>query len=93
MAFYFSLTRWSLFDATFIGLDNYELFLKDQQLSLAFRNTIIYAVLTSGEGDTHRHSTDKHREIDNTPEKPLELNHGCQQYCNKQGNYHLKPTG
>ena len=48
MAFYFSLTRWSLFDATFIGLDNYELFLKDQQLSLAFRNTIIYAVLTSG---------------------------------------------
>ena len=48
MAFYFSLTRWSLFDATFIGLDNYKLFLKDQQLILAFRNTIIYAVLTSG---------------------------------------------
>ncbi len=48
MAFYFSLTRWTLFDATFIGLDNYALFLKDQQLKLAFRNTIIYAILTSG---------------------------------------------
>ena len=23
LAFYFSLTRWTLFDATFIGLDNY----------------------------------------------------------------------
>jgi len=48
MAFYYSLTRWSLFDATFIGLDNYKLFLSDSQLKLAFRNTIIYAVLTSG---------------------------------------------
>ncbi len=48
MAFYFSLTRWTLFDATFIGLDNYELFLSDPQLKLAFRNTIIYAFLTSG---------------------------------------------
>jgi raffinose/stachyose/melibiose transport system permease protein len=48
MAFYFSLTRWTLFDATFIGLDNYEAFLSDPQLSSGLRNTIIYAVLTSG---------------------------------------------
>jgi len=48
MSFYYSLTRWSLFDATFIGLDNYQTFLKDPQLKLAFRNTIIYALLTSG---------------------------------------------
>src|SRR5512141_202208 len=48
MSFYYSLTRWSLFDATFIGLGNYATFLKDPQLKLAFRNTIIYAVLTSG---------------------------------------------
>lgn len=48
MAFYFSLTRWTLFDATFIGLDNYAMFLTDPQLKLAFRNTIIYALLTSG---------------------------------------------
>ncbi len=48
LAFYFSLTRWSLFDATFIGLDNYATFLSDPQLLSGLRNTIIYAVLTSG---------------------------------------------
>jgi raffinose/stachyose/melibiose transport system permease protein len=48
LAFYFSLTRWSLFDATFIGLDNYVTFLNDPQLLAGLRNTIIYAVLTSG---------------------------------------------
>src|SRR5512147_757403 len=48
LAFYFSLTRWSLFDATFIGLDNYASFLGDPQLMAGLRNTIIYAVLTSG---------------------------------------------
>lgn len=48
MSFYYSLTRWSLFDATFIGLSNYITFLQDPQLKLALRNTIIYAFLTSG---------------------------------------------
>jgi raffinose/stachyose/melibiose transport system permease protein len=48
LAFYFSLTRWSLFDAVFIGLDNYVTFLSDPQLLAGLRNTIIYAVLTSG---------------------------------------------
>jgi raffinose/stachyose/melibiose transport system permease protein len=48
MAFYFSLTRWSLFNAEFIGLDNYATFLSDPQLVTGLRNTIIYAVLTSG---------------------------------------------
>ena len=48
MAFYFSMTRWTLFEATFIGLDNYVAFLGDSQLMLGLRNTIIYAVLTSG---------------------------------------------
>ena len=48
MSFYYSLTRWTLFDSTFIGLDNYQTFLQDAQLKLAFRNTIIYAILTSG---------------------------------------------
>jgi len=48
LAFYFSLTRWTLFNATFIGLDNYISFLTDPQLTLGLRNTIIYAVLTSG---------------------------------------------
>ncbi|HEY0736687.1 MAG TPA: sugar ABC transporter permease [Herpetosiphonaceae bacterium] len=48
LAFYFSLTRWTLFDATFIGLDNYRDFMGDPQLVGGLRNTIIYAVLTSG---------------------------------------------
>uniref|UniRef100_A0A7C4LLJ7 Sugar ABC transporter permease n=1 Tax=Schlesneria paludicola TaxID=360056 RepID=A0A7C4LLJ7_9PLAN len=48
MSFYYSLTRWSLFEAKFIGLDNYVTFFDDPQLNLAFRNTIIYALLTSG---------------------------------------------
>lgn len=48
LAFYFSLTRWSLFDATFIGFGNYVDFLGDPQLMSGLRNTIIYAVMTSG---------------------------------------------
>jgi len=47
-AFYFSLTRWSLFDSTFTGLKNYRTFLSDPQLLTGLRNTVIYAVLTSG---------------------------------------------
>jgi raffinose/stachyose/melibiose transport system permease protein len=48
LAFYFSLTRWTLFDATFIGLDNYVSFVGDARLMAGLRNTVIYAVLTSG---------------------------------------------
>lgn len=47
MAFYYSLTRWTLFDATFIGLDNYVTFLNSPSLRSGLTNTIIYAVLTS----------------------------------------------
>lgn len=47
-AFYFSMTRWTLFDATFIGLKNYETFFNNPQLAGGLKNTIIYAVLTSG---------------------------------------------
>lgn len=47
-SFYFSLTRWSLFDVQFIGLDNFVQFFQDPQLSLAFTNTVVYAVVTSG---------------------------------------------
>jgi raffinose/stachyose/melibiose transport system permease protein len=48
LAFYFSLTRWTLFDATFIGFDNYERFFSDPQLMSGLRNTIAYAIMTSG---------------------------------------------
>ena len=48
LSFYFSLTRWTFFDSTFIGLKNYETFLSDPMLLSGLRNTIVYAVLTSG---------------------------------------------
>src|SRR5438045_4630383 len=48
LAFYFSLTRWTLFDATFIGFNNYTSFLGDPQLTSGLRNTVVYAVITSG---------------------------------------------
>ncbi len=48
MAFYFALTRWTLFDSTFVGLDNFREFLAEQNLRVGFQNTIIYAVVTSG---------------------------------------------
>lgn len=47
-SFYFSLTRWDLFDAQFIGLANYSQFFDDPQLTAGLVHTIIYAVITSG---------------------------------------------
>ena len=48
IAFYFSLTRWTLFDSEFIGLDNFRQFFDEPSLTRALRNTIIFAVVTSG---------------------------------------------
>lgn len=48
LAFYFGLTRWTLFDSTFIGLENFRYFFRDPQLTLALRNTLIFAFITSG---------------------------------------------
>lgn len=45
---YFSLTRWTLFDATFIGLDNFAQFFREPFLIQGLVNTVIYAVMTSG---------------------------------------------
>ncbi|MBT1002269.1 sugar ABC transporter permease [Paenarthrobacter sp. DKR-5] len=47
-SFYFSLTRWSLFDAQFIGFENFVQFFRDPQLYTSFIHTLIYAALTSG---------------------------------------------
>ena len=44
---WFSLTRWDLFEAHFIGLDNYRQFLKEPFLVQGLVNTLIYAFLTS----------------------------------------------
>ena len=45
---YFSLTRWTLFDATFIGLGNFRQFFTEPALLQGFVNTFIYTVVTTG---------------------------------------------
>jgi raffinose/stachyose/melibiose transport system permease protein len=47
-SFYFSLTRWTLFDSTFIGLDNFVTFFTEPMMFQSLINTFIYAFLTSG---------------------------------------------
>ncbi|HEU5389035.1 MAG TPA: sugar ABC transporter permease [Streptosporangiaceae bacterium] len=47
-SFYFSLTRWSLFDSRFIGLGNFTEFFQNPQLYTSFIHTLIYAFITSG---------------------------------------------
>ncbi len=46
-SFWFSLTRWDLFSAQFIGLENYRQFLREPFLIQGTVNTLIYAVATS----------------------------------------------
>jgi raffinose/stachyose/melibiose transport system permease protein len=47
-SFYFSLTRWTLFDTEFIGFDNFVTFFEQPQLVTGLVNTMIYAFVTSG---------------------------------------------
>jgi raffinose/stachyose/melibiose transport system permease protein len=47
-SFFFSLTRWTLFDYEFIGLDNYVAFFQEPALVIGLKNTLIYAVVTCG---------------------------------------------
>ncbi len=46
-SFYFALTRWSLFDVTFIGFDNFVQFFQEPQLLQGFINTFVYGFVTS----------------------------------------------
>lgn len=48
ISLFFSLTRWTLTDWEFIGLENYKMFFTESSLNIGFRNTLIYAVVTSG---------------------------------------------
>jgi raffinose/stachyose/melibiose transport system permease protein len=48
LSFYYSMTRWTLFSADFIGLDNFFQFFREPSLTSGARNTIVYAVVTSG---------------------------------------------
>ncbi|CAM3424634.1 carbohydrate ABC transporter permease [Occultella aeris] len=47
-SFYFSLTRWTLFDTEFIGLDNFVQFFSEPMLLRGFTNTFVFGFLTSG---------------------------------------------
>ncbi len=47
-SFWFSLTRWDLTTAEYIGLDNFRQFFKEPFLVQGLGNTLIYAVATSG---------------------------------------------
>jgi raffinose/stachyose/melibiose transport system permease protein len=47
-SFYYSLTRWTLFDSNFIGFDNFVMFFQEPALVKGFTNTLIFAVVTSG---------------------------------------------
>lgn len=47
-SFYFALTRWTLFDQEFIGVENFVTFFGEPALVQGLTNTLIYAVVTSG---------------------------------------------
>ena len=47
-SFYYSLTRWTLFDSEFIGLDNFKQFFEEPALTKGLTNTLIYGFVTSG---------------------------------------------
>ena len=48
ISFYYAFTRWTLFESEFIGLDNFRQFFSEQALVSGLKNTLIYAVVTSG---------------------------------------------
>ncbi|MGG1638854.1 carbohydrate ABC transporter permease [Paenibacillus sp. NRS-1760] len=48
LSLFFSMTRWTLTDWNYIGFDNYVTFFSETALSIGFRNTLIYAVVTCG---------------------------------------------
>ena len=45
MSFYFSLTRWTLFESTFIGFDNFAQFCREPFLVKGLVNTLIRPIL------------------------------------------------
>jgi len=47
-SFYFSMTRWNLIEADFIGFQNFITFFKQKNTSIALGHTFIYAFLTCG---------------------------------------------
>lgn len=47
LSLFFSLTRWTLQEWSFIGLDNFYLYFSEEYLRIGFRNTIVYGFFTS----------------------------------------------
>jgi len=48
ISLYFSLTVWDFQSFRFVGLDNFKMFFSERSLNIGIRNTLIYAILTSG---------------------------------------------
>jgi raffinose/stachyose/melibiose transport system permease protein len=48
ISLFFSMTRWTLTNWYFIGLDNFATFFTEPSLSIGFTNTLLYAVITCG---------------------------------------------
>ena len=47
VSLFFSMTRWSLFDWQFVGLENFKQYFHEASLAIGFKNTLFYAVVTS----------------------------------------------
>lgn len=45
---FFSLTVWNFKDFTFVGLENFKMFISERSLSIGIKNTLIYAFTTCG---------------------------------------------
>lgn len=48
ISLFFSMTVWDFEKFTFVGLDNFKMFFSERSLNIGIKNTLIYAVLTSG---------------------------------------------
>lgn len=48
MSFFFSMTRWTLSEWEFTGLENFAMFFSEASLNIGLVNTIFYAVVTCG---------------------------------------------
>jgi raffinose/stachyose/melibiose transport system permease protein len=46
ISLFFSMTRWTLTDWNYVGFDNFVTLFTEPSLSIGFRNTIVYAVVT-----------------------------------------------
>lgn len=47
VSLFFSMTRWTLFDWHFVGFENFIQYFHESSLSIGFKNTLIYGIVTS----------------------------------------------